>query len=65
MEGSFNWVPIITAVGANLVTTISLFLWSRAEASQDRRQFYTLIMEIQKEMKDFHGRLVSIEERKR
>ena len=54
-----EWVQIIAIIGANL----GLFIWARTEANQDRRQFYDLIKEIQSEMKDFHGRLVSLEER--
>jgi len=60
---------IIIAMGAIVVT---LFLWSRGEANADRRDIVNLIVAIkedvqlvQLEMKDFHNRLCSIEERKR
>jgi hypothetical protein len=60
---------IIIAMGAIVVT---LFLWSRGEANADRRDIVNLIVAIkedvklvQLEMKDFHNRLCSIEERNR
>lgn len=37
----------------------------RAEAGADRRDIVNLIMEIKNEMKDFHARLCSIEERRK
>lgn len=37
----------------------------RAEASADRRDILQLVRSIDKEMKDFHGRLCAIEERNR
>lgn len=59
---------------AGLATMISLFLWVRSEGNNDRRHFLDvqasdrrdilgLIRSIEQEMKDFHGRLCSIEER--
>lgn len=41
----------------------SLILWFRAEARTDHRQCVDLIMAIQAEIKDFHGRLCSLEAR--
>ncbi len=35
----------------------------RAEASADRRDILQLVRSIEQEMKDFHGRLCTIEER--
>ncbi len=59
-----DWMQILLIVGANLGTTISLFLWSRHEAGEDRkehaadrRETQQLIRDIQNEMKNFHGRL--------
>jgi len=59
---------IWTIVGSNIAlavlavgSTISLFLWSRAEANADRRIFAQLLTEIQKEMKEMHGRVSKLE----
>jgi len=57
-------------------STITLFLWARSEARQDqqdlreviaadRRDFLDLIREMKEESKDFHGRLIKIEEAKK
>ena len=66
-----DWNMVWTIVGANIAlavvsigTTITLFLWARSEANQDRRQIVDLIQQIKDEMKDFHGRLISIESNK-
>jgi len=58
-----NWIQVVTIVGANFGLMLVLFLWLRSEANADRRDICGLIKEIQNEMKDFHGRLVAIEER--
>lgn len=65
-----TWTDVITIVGANFALmsvgmgiTITLFLWCRAEAREDQHQIRELIVAIQSEMKDFHGRLCAIEER--
>lgn len=52
---------IIIAMGAIVIT---LFLWNRNEANADRRDIVNLIVAIKDEMKDFHNRLCSIEERR-
>ena len=53
-----------------IACNIGLFSWlksdidlNRAEASADRRDLLQIMREIRKDMKDFHGRLCSIEER--
>lgn len=50
-----------------MFTTISLFLWSRSESKEDTRRIESLVAsihsEVYQEMKDFHGRLCTIEER--
>jgi len=63
-----NWCEVLTIIGANIAVIFPLFLWLRSEAnadrreaSADRRDIMQLIREIQNEMKDFHGRLCSIE----
>ena len=49
---------------AILIFTLGgLFLWNRSESRSDTRMMLGMIDAIQKEMKDFHGRLCSIEER--
>lgn len=60
----------LTLIGvaiANIGTTITLFLWATNHAAEDRRALETsmgtILKAIQDEMKDFHGRLCSIEER--
>lgn len=47
-------IGIIIAMGAIVIT---LFLWNRGEANADRRA-------MAEEMKDFHNRLIAIEERR-
>ncbi len=42
-----------------------LILWFRAESRSDHRQCIDLIIAIQAEIKDFHGRLCKIEEGKK
>jgi type VI protein secretion system component VasK len=73
-----DWTQVYAIVGANIAlmfvmfgTTITLFLWARKEASEDRRQIQEqankdrksaeeLIKEIQNEMKDFHSAMNSM-----
>lgn len=40
-----------------------LFIWNRTESRNDMRMIQSMIDAIQKEIKDFHGRLCAIEER--
>jgi len=58
-----------------LVTIAGLFFWNRSESRSDARNFdikletyrqetYEIIRAIQSEIKDFHGRLCAIEEKK-
>lgn len=56
-----EWAQVITVIFANLAA----FMWSRKESNDDRRQMLNLMQGIQTEMKDFHGRLCAIEERKK
>jgi hypothetical protein len=69
-ENKMDWSQVFTIIGAN----IALFFWLRTEANADRRQMQSevsadrrdllqLIREIKDELKDFHGRMCSIEER--
>jgi hypothetical protein len=54
-----DWIQIFTLFLANA----GLIIWFRAESRADHRQVIDLIMAIQQEMKDFHGRLCAIEEK--
>lgn len=56
-----EWSQVIVM----LIGMIGLFAWNRAEGRADNRQLMSLIKEIQNEMKDFHGRLCAIEERRK
>lgn len=45
------------------IGVFGLFIWNRTESRSDIRHILNLLDAIQKEMKDFHGRLCAIEER--
>lgn len=73
------WTIVGSQLGAAIVifgTTLTMFLWSRTEARADsrqeaasreeaRRETAAILLAIQKEMADFHGRLCSIEENRK
>lgn len=46
-----------------ILTVGVLFLWSRTEANSDRREIMSVLREMKDEMKDFHGRLLVLEDR--
>ena len=55
-----------------LGTIVGLFVWNRSEsrsdmrmAREDTRMMLALINSIKEEIKDFHGRLCALEERKK
>jgi len=48
-----------------IITLGGLFLWNRSEANSDRRAMQATVDAIKEEMKDFHGRLIAIEERRK
>ena len=54
-----EWSQVLSIAGSN----IALFLWARSESRADYRALRELIVAIQTEMKDFHGRLCAIEEK--
>jgi len=63
-----EWVQFIIF----FLGVFGLWLWNRSEsnadrkeAAADRRDILNLIRSIEKEMKDFHGRLCAIEEKYR
>ena len=56
-----DWTQVLTILGSNL----ALFIWARTEARHDQQEIREIIRSIQEEMKDFHAKLIQIEERKR
>jgi len=48
-----------------LITVSGLFMWNRSESNSDRRATQAHLEAIQLEIKDFHGRLCTIEERRK
>lgn len=56
-----DWTQVLTILGGNL----ALFLWAVRQSRNDFLHTCRIIESIQKEMKDFHGRLISIEERQK
>ena len=58
-----DWMQFATFMVGNMVFTLTLWLWSRSENRSDMRMMLDLMKGIDKEMKDFHGRLCAIEER--
>ena len=44
-----------------LGTIAGLFIWNRSESRSDMRHMLAIIDSIDKEIKDFHGRLCAIE----
>jgi hypothetical protein len=50
---------------ALMATFSGLFFWSRSESRADNRRIEDLIEAIKDEMKDFHGRLCALEEKRR
>lgn len=54
-----DWMQFATF----FIGIIGLFFWNRSESRQDMRQMLNMIDAMQKEIKDFHGRLCAIEER--
>ncbi len=59
-----DWVQFGTFLIVNVAFTLTLWLWGRAESNADRREIMNLMKCISDEMKDFHGRLCAIEERR-
>jgi len=54
-----DWMQFTIFIGS----TVGLFFWNRSESRSDMRQILGMIDAIQKEIKDFHGRLCAIEEK--
>lgn len=58
-----DWTQFATFMIVNIVFTLTLWLCNRSESRDDFRAMMAMIQAIQNEMKDFHGRLCSIEEK--
>ena len=63
-----DWTQVLAIFGSNVAfmsisigSTITLFLWARSEAREDRKETMEVIKSIRDEMKDFHERLLKIE----
>ena len=52
-----EWTQVLTILAA----MGGMFAWNRNEARADNRRALDLMTSMDKEMKDFHGRLCSIE----
>jgi Ca2+/Na+ antiporter len=64
----FDLGAIIAIVGsamAIIAVIVMLMLWVRSEANADRRDIVSLIIAIKDEIKDFHERLIKIEEKRK
>lgn len=58
-----DWVQALAIIVANIAVLIPLFLWLRSEGNADRRELRGILDEIKTELKDFHGRMCTLEER--
>lgn len=65
-----EWLQILALILGNAAFIIPMFLWNRAESRADYRHIDArmeatreLVYAIHMEMKDFHARLCTIEER--
>lgn len=56
-----SWMQVLTIA----LTNIGLFLWLRSESRSDERRALDLIEAIKQDIKDFHGRLCSVESKDR
>lgn len=71
-----EWYHVVSIVLGNVTWILPLFLWVRTESRNDwrksdqenkelRRDMIDIMRSIDQEMKDFHGRLCSLEERRK
>ena len=56
-------ITIIGIVVANLGTMFLLYFHTDRKLDENRKDTNSILQAISQEMKDFHGRLISIEER--
>lgn len=64
-----EWTQVLGIILGNAAFIIPLFIWNRSESRSDYRHLEAAVNAqlngIREEMKDFHGRLCTIEERNR
>jgi hypothetical protein len=71
-----EWYHVLGIVLGNMAVVLPLWLWARAESRSDMRHLdnkleawradtFSILQAIKDDMKDFHERLCSIEERYR
>ena len=63
-----DWTQVLTIfviVSTNLGTVIALYIQLDKKIKEGRKETQFILTAIQQEMKDFHGRLCTIEERYR
>jgi hypothetical protein len=61
-----DWTQVLTifaVIATNLGTVITLYMQMHKKFDEHRRETNEILKGIASEMKDFHGRLCSIEER--
>jgi Ca2+/Na+ antiporter len=58
-------IAIVGSAMAIIAVIVMLMLWVRSEANADRRDIVSLIIAIKDEIKDFHERLIKIEEKRK
>jgi hypothetical protein len=63
-----DWTQVLTVfavIATNLGTIIALYVHMDKKLDEHRKETNAILLSIQQEMKDFHGRLCAIEERYR
>jgi Flp pilus assembly protein TadB len=71
-----DWLQVLVIIFGNAAWVLPVFFWVRSEARADarksdqdnkelRRDLVEVMRSIDKEMKDFHGRLCDIEARRK
>ncbi len=63
-----DWTQVLTVfavIATNLGTIIALYIQLDRKIDENRKDTNDLLRAIQSEMKDFHGRMCAIEERKK
>lgn len=61
-----DWTQVLTVfavIATNLGTIIALYCQMDRKLDEHRKETTAILMGIQQEIKDFHGRLCAIEER--
>lgn len=56
-------VLVITIIVGNISLVLPLWLWNRSESTADRREVMSVLREMKDEMKDFHSKLLVLEDR--